>query len=243
MLNQYIAQTQSLLNDFSAVIYTTANLTTYINDARVQIAGASESIRFVGSASLSPSVQTLAFGSISVASAPPGTQGAIAVRKGSVFTTANGWQEITNIEWERFWSFFLNGPNATATGTPQVYSQLQPGVAGQLWFSPIPGSALPAKFDCAGYPIPLVTDGTVEALQYPWTEAVQYYAAYLALLNAQRYADADEMLQRYDLFQTRATQMSTPTALPGQQSGYGGAVRAGAARPITAPPPGQPGRG
>jgi hypothetical protein len=243
MLNQYIAQTQSLLNDFSAVIYTTANLTTYINDARVQIALASESIRFVGTATLSPSVQNLSFGSISVASANPGTQGVLAVRKANVLTSANGWQEITNIEWERFWSFFFNGPNATASGTPKVYSQLSPSGAGQVWFSPIPNGALAAQFDSVGYPIGLTTDATPEALPYPWTEAVQYYAAYLALLNAQRYADADEMLQRYDLFQTRATQMSTPTALPGQQSGYGGAVRAGAARPITAPPPGQPGRG
>jgi hypothetical protein len=242
-LDAYIAQVQSLLNDFGAVEYTTANLTIYINDARVQVAGASESIRFIGQATLALGAQTLGLGAIGIASAPSGTEGAISVRKGNVFTAANGWQEIVNLEWERFFSFWLNGPNATATGTPQVFSQLMPGIGGQIWLSPIPSAALSGQFDCAGYPEALASDTTPEALPQPWTESVQYYAAYLALLNAQRYADADSMLARYDLFQTRATQMTTPTALPGQHPGYGGAARAGAARPITAPPPGAPGRG
>jgi len=65
-------------------------------------------------------------------------------------------------------------------------------------------------------PITLVSDGTAEAIPYPWTDAVPYFAAYLALLSAQspaRTADADRMMQRYELFMGRARQFSNPDVL------------------------------
>jgi hypothetical protein len=230
-LNAYIAQTQSLLNDVGAVEYTTASLTTYINDARVQVAGASESIRQIALLGLTANVQGYPFNLFTGLTA--GVAGVLAVRKASVRTPAE-WTEIFDREWEWFWSNCLNGPLSVSTGTPNTYSQLQPGIGGLIYFSPIPLTGFNARCDVVGYPNNLTVDADPEALPYPWTEAVQYYAAYLALLNAQRYADADSMLQRYDLFQTRATQMTTPTTLPGQYPGQGGAAVAGEARPITA---------
>jgi hypothetical protein len=240
-LDAYIAQVQSLLNDPGAVEYTTANLTIYINDARVQIAGASEAIRFLATLTLANATQSYPF--TSIGGLPTGAQGVLAVRKMNVNGGGTaGVTEVFGREWDWFFSYCLCGPIVGTTGIPNTYSQLPPGVASTLYLSPTPNAALPSVLDVVGYPIPLETDATVELLPYPWTEAVQYYAAYLAYMNAQRFSDADGMLQRYDLFQTRATQMTTPTALPGQAPGYGGAVRAGAARPITAPPPGQGGR-
>jgi hypothetical protein len=235
-LNAYIAQTQSLLNDVGAVEYTTASLTTFINDARVQIAGASESIRQVALLGLTANVQAYAFNMFTGFTA--GVQGVLTVRKASVRTLTE-WTEIFNREWEWFWSNCLNGPRSVTPGTPDTFSQFQPGVGGILFISPTPQVGLNCRADVVAYPINLAVDADPEALQYPWTEAVQYYAAYLALLNAQRYADADSMLQRYDLFQTRATQMTTPTTLPGQYPGQGGAAIAGEARPITAQRGGQ----
>ncbi|HSS25061.1 MAG TPA: hypothetical protein VLL82_11820 [Mycobacterium sp.] len=230
-LDAYIAQTRSLLNDVGGVEYTTPDLTIYINDARVQIAGASESIRQIGLLALTANVQAYNFNLFTGLMA--GVQGVLAVRKASVRTPAE-WTEIFDVEWERFWSFHLSGPVSLSTGTPDTYSQLQPGIGGLIYFSPTPLTGFNTRADIVGYPINLAVDADPEALPYPWTEAVQYYAAYLALLNAQRYADADSMLQRYDLFQTRATQMTTPTTLPGQYPGQGGAAVAGEARPITA---------
>lgn len=235
-LDAYIAQTRSLLNDVGGVEYTTPDLTTYINDARVQIAGASESIRQVALLGLAANVQAYPF--IQFTGLTAGVQGVLTVRKASVRTPAE-WTEIFNREWEWFWSNCLNGPLSITTGTPNTYSQFQPGIGGLLFVSPTPTTGLNVRADVIGYPINLAVDADPEALPYPWTEAVQYYAAYLALLNAQRYADADSMLQRYDLFQTRATQMTTPTTLPGQYPGQGGAAIAGEARPITAQRGGQ----
>jgi hypothetical protein len=236
MLNAYIAQVQSLLDDAGAVEYTVPNLTIYINDARVQIALASECIRFVGRLGLTANVQPYNFGLIT--GIPAGVQGALVVRKASVQTPSQ-WTEIHDREWEWFWSNCLNGPLSVTTGTPNTFSQFQPGVGGVVFFSPNPSTGFNTRLDCVGYPINLIDDTTPESLLYPWTEAVQYYAAYLAFLNAQRNADADAMLQRYDLFQTRATQVTAPTTLPVNYPGQGGAAIAGEARPITAQRGGQ----
>jgi len=230
-LNAYIAQVQSLLDDAGAVEYTVPNLTIYINDARVQIALASESIRFIGLLGLTANIQAYAFNQITGMTA--GVQGPLAVRKASVRQPAE-WSEIFNREWEWFWSNCLNGPRSVLSGTPDTFSQFQPGQSGILFVSPTPITGLNSRLDCVGYPNPLATDADPEALPYPWTEAVQYMAAYLAFLNAQRNADADAMLQRYDLFQTRATQMTTPTTLPVNYPGQGGAAVASEARPLTA---------
>lgn len=230
-LSEYLAQVQSLLDDPGAVIYTVPNLYIYINDARVQIALATESIRFIGLLGLTPNVQGYSF--LGITGMPTGVQGTAAIRKASVRTVGE-WTEVFNREWEWFWSNCLNGPASLDTGIPNVYAEFNPGIGGSIFVSPIPVSGFNARFDCVGYPIQLVDDTTPEAIPYPWTEAVQYYAAYLALLNAQRYGDADAMLQRYDLFQTRGTQITTPTTLPINYPGQGGAAVAGEARPITA---------
>lgn len=230
-LNAYIAQVRSLLDDAAGVIYTTPNLTVYINDARVQIAMASESIRFIGLLGLTANVQAYAFNNVTGMTA--GIGGPLVIRKASVRNPTE-WTEMFDREWEWFWSNCLNGPLSITGGTPNTYSQFQPGIGGLFFVSPTPTTGLNARLDCVGYPTSLAVDADPEALPYPWTEAVQYYAAYLALLNAQRYGDADSMLQRYDLFQTRATQGTTPTTLPVQYPGQGGAAVAGEARPITA---------
>lgn len=229
-LNAYIAQVQSLLDDPGAVEYTVTSLQGFINEARVQVAIASEAIRFIGELLLIPGQNAYAFETFT--NMTVGTAGPIALRKGSVVAADGSASEIYDREWEWFWSFCLNGPVSGQTGTPDTYSVLRPGIGGAVYLSPVPGSAPQTRWDCVGYPLPLNEEGDPEALPYPWTESVQYLAAYLALLNAQRYADADSMLQRYDLFQTRATQMTTPTTLPGQYPGQGGAQIAGSARPI-----------
>ena len=69
-LNAYIAQVQSLLDDFGAVEYTVANLTGHINDARVQIALSSESIRQSAQLVLTEGQQNYNFSDITFVAAP-----------------------------------------------------------------------------------------------------------------------------------------------------------------------------
>lgn len=234
-LNAYLAQVESLLDDFGNVEYTTANLTTYINDARVQIAGASESIRAEAVFDLAAGTQSYPFSvAITPNSASSGIAGLLSVRM-TRLTTSDGFAELEMRPWEWFYSYYLCAPT-TASGVPAVCAEFQPGIGGVLYFSPIPNANMVAFANGVCYPIALVTDSTVEALSAPWTEAVQYYAAYLALLNAQRRTDADAMFARYSTFETRATQMTTPTRLPRNYPGGRAARLAGQNMPITTPP-------
>lgn len=232
-LNAYLAQVESLLDDFGNVEYTQANLTTYINDARVQIAGASESIR--GIASLNLATGTRSYLYAAATGLGTGIGGVLTVRKIRLNTTGASWVEVMSREWDWFWSYCLCGPEANEQATPATFAEFNPGINGSLFVSPIPDQNYPIQLDTACYPIPLVDDTTVEVLRYPWTEAVQYYAAYLALLNAQRNSDADAMFSRYEVFERRATQMTTSTALPVNRPGGPGAKIAATKSALTTP--------
>lgn len=232
-LNAYIAQVQSLLDDPNAVEYSTANLTTFINDARVQIAGASESIRELVNFTLSLSQQQVLYSS--VGSLPSGVQGVLTLRKARVGSGAV-WNELAHWEWERFFSFLLCGTAVNTTGTPTTFAEFQRGTNGSIYIYPLSSGTLTLSADAVCYPINLALDSDPELLPYPWTEAIQYYAAFLALLNAQRYGDADSMFERYQVFERRATQMTTPTTLPLNLPGGPGAHVAATMTPLTASP-------
>ena len=231
-LASYQAQTQSLLDDAGAVEYTLANLTEYINSARFQIAGASESIRAEATLALVAGQQSYAFSVITGFAAAVG--GTLVVRQVRIANFAGGWNRVTTRPWPYFFTFRLCTP-VPISGIPTMASQLNPGAGGTLWFDPVPDNPYNVGLDVVGYPVLLVDDTTPEALSYPWTEAVQYYAAYLALLNAQRTTDATTMFQRYESFQLRATQMTTPSRLSRNHPGGEGARMAGQHTPLTGP--------
>ena len=230
MLDTYIAQTQSLLDDPDAAEYTTASLTNYINDARLQIAGSSESLRYPALLALVAAQQTYPFAEATIANAVTiGLGGVLDARMAGIV----GGGPIDMRTWEYFFQFFLLVSPAP-TGPPAVAAVLLPGVTGNIWFSPTPAAVGTVMLDSVCYPVPLVDDTTPEALAVPWQDAVPYFAAYLAYLNAQRGTDADAMFARYQVFEARATQMTTPTRLPRNYPGNTGARLAGRNMPITA---------
>ena len=240
MLDTYLQQVTSLLDDFLNVEYTTANLTTYINDARVQIAGASESIRCEATLETVAQQQSYSFGAVT--NLTTGVQGILVARFVFIQTIpafagppANpaSYKRLEQRKWEWFATYRL-AQSVTTYAQPTMVTQLNPGFNGTLWFDPIPDNVYSLLIDAVGYPEALVDDTTPEALSGPWTEAVQYYAAYLALLNSQRSADAQGMWSRYEVFESRATQMTGATRLPWQFPGGDGARQAGQNMPITA---------
>jgi uncharacterized membrane-anchored protein len=91
------------------------------------------------------------------------------------------------------------------------------GAGGSVFLCPIPSQVLNMDWDVFCEPIALVDDTTVEAIPYPWTDAVPYYAAYLAFTNAQRAEDAGNMFAQYEQFMRRGRAMSESTFIP---SGY-----------------------
>ena len=225
MLNQYLAQTQQLLQNPGATnaLYPTSNLTDWINTARGQVAAEAQCIRATGGMVTVSGTNSYPFDLVFATTAtgvsyPLNIWGAWIV-KGSGKT----WM------WPRPWPWFsvyeLNNA-APKPGTPttwSVFAQGSPGsssfvgvTAGSFYVSPTPDNAYTLVLDCSWIPIALVDDTTVEAIPYIWTDAVPYFAAYLALLSSQtsaRAAEADKMFQRYKMFVERARAASNPDIL------------------------------
>lgn len=212
MLNTYLLRTQQLLQNPPAPsnLYATGDLTSYINVARGQLAGESKCIRAIGTISTVASQRSYNFSGVSVSSVP-GVAGVINIRS-IQFGIADGQKWVNARGWTWFNYYHLNNPEPQK-GQPATWSQLGQGVSGTFYLDPIPDTIYPLFCDVIGYPIPLVDDTTVEAIPYLWTDAVPYFAAYLAYLSAQspaRQNDAARMFEHYQTFVERGRQAATP---------------------------------
>lgn len=92
---------------------------------------------------------------------------------------------------------YMRSYNTSYTSYPYYWAQYAFGVNGSFYLWPIPSSIYGMDVDTYCLPIPLATDSDVEAIPYPWTECISYYAAYWALMNAQRHEDAKFMKEEY----------------------------------------------
>lgn len=217
-LNAYIAQTQRLLNDEQAQFYSVADLTVYINLGRGTIASQAESLIAYGSLSTVNGQQNYALSTLS----PPTASLLSAINLRTVINRTGGTNRIIRKRsWQWLSNYGLNGSAIAATGTPTMWAMQNLGSNGTLWFSPTPNGVLTLNVEATWTPVPLVDDTTPEALSYPWTDAVPYFAAYLAYENAQRATDAQKMLAMVNTFMTAArvgvTPAWTPNALPNQK--------------------------
>jgi len=206
-LTAYQQQVQRLLNDEASQFFNLADLTVYINNARNDIARQSSCIIISANLALTSSTQFYALSSVT---APTGCSAPINARSIRISTAVleqRGWQWFTN--------YYLNGSNASSSGSPTLWAQQSQGTLGNIWFWPTPNSSFTAIVDAVWTPIALVTDSTTEAIPYPWTDAVPYFAAYQALMQAQRYQDASQMLSLYNQFMRGMRLGVTPDWLPG----------------------------
>lgn len=214
-LNAYITATQRLLQNppGSTALYSTADLTSYINLARGQLAGEEGCIRALASLALVGGIASYAFSLLGLGvPATTGIQGAFKVQQINA-VVAGGQIALDNWAWPWFMRYYL-GTTGITPARPQNWSQLGQGVSGTLYFSATPDQAYTMSCDTVCQPIQLNTDQDVEAIPYPWTDAVPYYAAYYAYMASQRQEDADRMYLRYEDFATRARKISTSGVLP-----------------------------
>lgn len=219
MLNSYLASTGQLLQNPSAPVdlYGPADLTGYINTARTQVAGEGACIRFMATAALTATNQgPYAFSAFNTGvSATNGIQGILNAR--ALWYRSGGgqvWMTPRGFDW--FSVYDLN-TTTSASGPPIEWSQYGQGVGGSIYVSPSPDQNYTLNVDAVCYPIPLVTDATIEAIPPLWQTAVPYFAAYMALLAAQtgaRVQDAEKMLQLYELFTGRARKFANPEVMP-----------------------------
>jgi hypothetical protein len=228
-LANYETLTQALLQAPSSPVplIATATLDTYINAARNQVAADAECIRVPATLTLASATASYGFSAITV-SATPGAGNVIAVRSLQL-----GGQPLDFRNWEWFAQYYLgNG----LTGTPIRVAQQGQGANGTLVFNPAPSAAMTVALDVVCLPIPLVNDGTIEAIPQLWTDAIPFYAAWLGMQSTQRQSDADKMLERYQSLIRRGRQFATPTELPDNLPGGMGAQAASTHQPLGVQP-------
>jgi len=230
VLTNYLNITSRLLQNPPAptTLYTTADLTTYINLARGQLAGEARCIRLpLAPISLVLGQRAYNFSSINIGTpSVNGIQGVIHIRR-LMYAVGQGykWLEPRSSPW--FDMYYLNNP-VPVPGAPIRWAQYGQGssgvgsitgvgagtmASGTFLIDPIPDATYNLFCDVVCYPQALTADTDVEAIPYLWTDAVPYYAAYQALLSAQtsaRMADAERYLNYYNMFVQRARTAATP---------------------------------
>jgi hypothetical protein len=218
VLNAYLTSTALLLQNPAAPtpLYSTQNLTSFINTARGQLAGESESVRFLASLTLVPGQRVYPFSAINLS----GSTGILEVLKVQTlwYQAASGQKWVTPRSFEWFSLYNFNAP-VPLSGEPETWAQYGQGVNGSIYIDPLPDIAYTVLLDCICIPVPLVDDTTPEAIPFMWTDAVPYFAAYMALLSSQgtlRQQDAQRMFQVYTEFSNRARRFATPGVLAGQ---------------------------
>lgn len=117
---------------------------------------------------------------------------------------------IGQIPWNTIQAYYRSYAVPTL-GQVYKWAKYGQGVMGSIYLWQIPSTAQSMDWDCVCLPIDLVDDTTVDTIPAPFDDAVQYYAARLCYLNAQRYSDADMMKEEY---KSRAVEARTVTSAP-----------------------------
>lgn len=208
-LFSYLQRAQLLLNDTTAAVYNDADLITYTNLARQQVAAEAECVRNYTTLSVVSGTQVYAFSSITGLAS--GVTSILNVRQVN-YSVASGYANVTlrPFEWFNTWVFAQATPVPAA---PSVWAQYGQGATGSLYIN-VPDTSYTLNLDCACLPTALALDTDTEALPYPWTEAVPFYTSYYALMSERKMDEAQQMLDAYQQFMMRARRGSNPSILP-----------------------------
>jgi hypothetical protein len=167
--------------------------------------------------------------------ATTGIQSVINVRRIN-YASGSGQRALVSRPWEWFDYYHLNNP-VPVPGPPAVWSQYQqgaapntggPGAGGSFYIDPPPDDVYALVCDSGALPQILAVDGDIEAIPYPWTDAVPYLAAWYALLSSQtnaRMADAERMYNYYGEYRDRARKASNSPVLRWQFEGASDVVQ------------------
>ena len=226
MLTAYQTATQRLLQNPAAPtsLYALADITIWINTARLQLAGEAVCVRSQSPISTVVGQQQYNFSGINLGT--PSVTGIESVLNISNirYGVASGTRWIETQPWPWFSFYHLNNP-VPQQGAPTTWSQYSQGAAGgqtgsgatgTFYIDPPPDDVYVLTCDCICLPQTLAVDGDVEAIPYPWTDAVPYLAAWYALLSSQtnaRIADAERMYNYYETFKDRARNAANPDLL------------------------------
>jgi hypothetical protein len=237
-LNAYLNALQILLHDQAGLAYPQSVLTGFINEARQQVALESESIRGLGSVDTVASQSEYLNSTVVPPAYPTGIANLITPRSiqfdpGLVLADGRTPQvTLVKRNWDWF-NFYESGMARRPPGPPRVWAPFIMGtptlpqggissgtVAGGTFFINQPNAVYTLIIDGTWGPANLETDDDPEALPGPFNDAVPLYGLYLGFMDARLNELAQQALQVYELFMTRARGIVTP--LPEQNAFPGG---------------------
>jgi hypothetical protein len=112
--------------------------------------------------------------------------------------------------WGEFQAYY-RAYNVAAQGYPRIWSQFQRGTLGSFYLWPVPSQSAQMDLDCVCLPADLgfETNDDVDAIPYPWTNAVSYKAAEIAVLGE---PDLSQMADRFTAHFDRRMEFAAVTA-------------------------------
>jgi len=224
-LSQYITDTQSLLHDNLGLLTPVSQLTTWINEARRQVAYGTGCINLLATG-LSPNGNAAQPGSMvpggfTPGSAPTPPFNTIVNQEKYPFSMAlaqiqnanAGIQYVTDITsiaiswgsmrpalnympWDDFQAY-ARSYNYIVSSYPLVWATDGDGANANLWLWPVPSQSLEMEWKCCCTPSPLESDSDYDSIPHPFQNAVKYYAAYLSKLGTQQPQQAAMYLQLF----------------------------------------------
>jgi hypothetical protein len=242
MLAQYVADTQNLLNDQQGQFFPIPTLHNYINRSRRRVAASSGCLRVVPHGVVTIANQEIYPFSSWKSLVQQDLRGVRSILHCRSVAIAIGgkWQQqddgtwiITGGAWKPAWRrvvwtdfqarFRIYGRTFYGTiSEPGWWAQFNEGELGSIYLAPIPSQQQPMELDLTCIPENLLTDKDPECIPYPWTDAVVWWAAVLALLQQQRAQDADAMAKAFNAEMPFAAALVCPQMV---QTAYGAALR------------------
>lgn len=188
-LATYQAQIQRLLHDPNANFWPLSELTDYINEARNRVAQDTKCLRqLVTGLNLSQGVE--AYNPQVLIPAPTGALAidvmAITVYWGNTRRKLF-YKPFTEFDAQyRYWNQLQS--------IPEAYTRMSPTV---VFIGPQPDQAYVSDWEVSVNPTALIDNTTVDQIPIPFTEPVQYYAAYKAKWKEQAMGEAQMFLKEY----------------------------------------------
>lgn len=116
--------------------------------------------------------------------------------------------------WGQFQAYYRAVNFTGIEGFPAVWSIYGAGAVQSIYLYPIPTQAMAMLWDTVCSPIDLVDDTTIDALPYPYDEAVKHWAASYCYLNSQRRQDSNAALNDYKMKMREANVSTQPWMVP-----------------------------
>lgn len=215
-LSQYVTQVQRLLHDPTGTLYPVSDVKAYINETRSRLSLQSECVRVLYGQQFSTTNNTVVNQEVypypTAIAVSSGIKDVIQVKSVTVnWGGANGSNQYMLEQWsftkyQAYLGFY--GPNLQ--GNPAVWCNYQNAVR----MRPIPSQISPMQWDTICSVIDLASDSDPEAIPYPYTDSVKYYAAYLSYMNSQNPAPSTQMEALYNKTLAEARSFTQRTFVP-----------------------------